>query len=145
MTLDLDAITGPEPAIFLALLLVDRLPQPCSPSLTTPKLPLTLVTRSALYYLTCAKPLIKSLLQKLADLQLNSFILSGIGSYLLNRSQAVVFEGVQSSPLHVISGVPQGSVLGRLLFLVYIDKVGNFILSSNITMYAEFPYKDLER
>ena len=77
------------------------------------------------------------LLQKLAELQVNPFILRWIGSYLLNRSQAVVLGGVQSSPLHVISGVPQGSVLGPLLFPVYIDKVGNSVLYSNITMYAD--------
>ena len=77
------------------------------------------------------------LLQKLAELQVNPFILRWIGSYLLNRSQAVVLGGVQSSPLHVISDVPQGSVLGPLLFLVYIDKVSNSVLYSNITMYAD--------
>ena len=97
------------------------------------------MTRSAQHFLTCAKPLIRSLtlLQKLAELQVNSFILRWIGSYLLNRSQAVVLGGVQSSPLHVISGVPQGSVLGPLLFLVYIDKVGNSVLYSNIIMYTD--------
>ena len=77
------------------------------------------------------------LLQKLADLQVNPCILRWIGSYLLDRSQAVVLGGVQSSPLHVISGVPQGSVLGPLLFLVYIDKVTNSVSHSNITMYAD--------
>ena len=60
-----------------------------------------------------------------------------IGSHLLDRSQAVVLGGVQSSPLHVISGVSQGSVLGPLLFLVYIDKVANSVLYSNITMCAD--------
>ena len=77
------------------------------------------------------------LLEKLADLLVNTCILRWIDSYLLDRSQAVVLGGAQSSPLHVISGVPQGSVLGPLLFLVYIDKVTNSVSHSNITMYAD--------
>ena len=77
------------------------------------------------------------LLQKLADLQVNTCILRWIGSYLLERSQAVVLGGVHSSPLHVISVVPQGSVIGLLLFLVYTDKVTNSVSHSNITMYAD--------
>ena len=76
------------------------------------------------------------LLQKLAELQVNPCILR-IGSYLLDRLQAVVLGGVQSSPLHVISGVSQGSVIGLLLFLVYIEKVANSVLESSITTYAD--------
>ena len=98
------------------------------------------MTRSALYSSTYVKPLIKSLtchFFKNLHLQVNTCILRWIGSYLLDRSQAVVLGGVQSSPLHVISGVPQGSVLGPLLFLVYIDKVTNSVSHSNITMYAD--------
>ena len=48
-----------------------------------------------------------ALLQKLADLQVNPCNLRWIGSYLLDRSQAVILGGVQSSTLHVVSGVPQ--------------------------------------
>ena len=45
--------------------------------------------------------------------------------------------GAQSSPLHALSGVPQGSVLGPLLFLVYIDGVSGTVPNSNIAMYAD--------
>ena len=44
-----------------------------------------------------------------------------IGSFLINRRQAVVVEGVRSDFVSVKSGVPQGSVLGPCLFLVYIS------------------------
>ena len=46
-----------------------------------------------------------------------------ITDYLTNRVQYVVVGGISSKPLSVISGVPQGSVLGPLLFLIYINEM----------------------
>ena len=45
--------------------------------------------------------------------------------------------GAQSNPLLVVSGVPQGTVLVPLLFLVYIDGASNTVLHSKIAMYAD--------
>ena len=44
-------------------------------------------------------------------------------SYLSDRYQRVALQGSYSDWLQVLSGVPQGSILGPLLFLVYIDDI----------------------
>ena len=59
-----------------------------------------------------------------------------IANYLTNRIQRVVVEGETSDDALVLSGVPQGSVIGPLLFLIYVDRVTS-ISSSASSLYAD--------
>ena len=62
--------------------------------------------------------------------------LSWIGAFISNRTQTTVVNGVHSSYVEVTSGVPQGSVLGPMLFLVYINDISNAI-TSQINLFAD--------
>ena len=60
-------------------------------------------------------------------------------SYLTNRKQRVILEGFSSDTVKVTSGVPQGSILGPLLFIVSVDTINHLPISSNssLGMYAD--------
>jgi len=61
-----------------------------------------------------------ALLEKLKQLNLNPVLIRWICSYLMGRRQKVVVNGKSPGIISVDSGVPQGSVLGPSLFLIYI-------------------------
>ena len=61
--------------------------------------------------------------------------LSWISSYLTDRWQHVKFDGISSTPLRCECGVPQGSVLGPLLFTAYVAPVANVIASFGVSFH----------
>ena len=76
------------------------------------------------------------LIYKLFNLGVNLNTVSWIKSFLQNRSQSVVVEGKQSSTVPVMSGVPQGSVIGPCLFLAYINDLPDS-LKSRARLFAD--------
>ena len=56
--------------------------------------------------------------------------------FLTNKKQRVVLNGQSSSWANVKAGVPQGSILGQLLFLIYINDLSDD-LSSNTKPFAD--------
>ena len=78
----------------------------------------------------------EGLLFKLKHNGINDNLLYFISDYLSDRKQRVVLNGTESSWLPIGSGVPQGSVLGPLLFLVYINDLTEGI-SSNMRLFAD--------
>ena len=78
------------------------------------------------------------LMDKLASLDIDPYLLNWLGDYLLQRDQHVVVNGESSVATKVVSGVPQGSVLGPLLFLIYIDGITEVPLAGSCRLiYAD--------
>ena len=57
-------------------------------------------------------------------------------SWLSGRSQQVVLDGQASDPVPVLSGVPQGSVLGLILFLIFINDLP-YNIKSSVRLFAD--------
>ena len=77
------------------------------------------------------------LLQKLNYYGINDTALDLFTSYLRNRIQYVVIDEVESTHSDITTGVPQGSILGPLLFIIYINDIASASTVFKFIIYAD--------
>ena len=78
----------------------------------------------------------KGVIIKLKRKRIDGLLLKWFISYLENRFQRVVIDGQSSNELPVQTGVPQGSILGPLVFLINMDDIIDKILC-DIRLFAD--------
>ena len=88
------------------------------------------------------------LLHKLNNYGVRGIALAWFRSYLSNRKQYVFVNNENSSMLNIRCGVPQGSILGPLLFLIYVNDITNTSPTLSFFMFADdtsilFSHKDI--
>jgi len=76
------------------------------------------------------------LLTKIANSGVDSRVVVWVREFLLGRTQRIRVGGQLSEEVRVMSGVPQGSVLGPLLFLAYINDIWRN-MESTIRLFAD--------
>ena len=78
-----------------------------------------------------------TLIRKLQKLGVSMSALKWFKSYLSCRSQKVCFKDCLSESCNISTGVPQGSILGPLFFIIFINSMNEAISHGKISMYAD--------
>ena len=91
-------------------------------------------------YLDCAKAFDtvphQRLINKIDSYGIKGKVKAWIKEFLSNRTQIVKVNGTESKSVPVISGIPQGSVLGPILFVLYINDLPDKLIS-NVYLFAD--------
>ena len=77
------------------------------------------------------------LLEKLKSYGLDTNAIAMMSNYLTNRLQQTFCNGVTSSLKAISCGVPQGSIMGPFLFILYVNDITKAIVSSSVILYAD--------
>ena len=77
------------------------------------------------------------ILAKLDFYGIRGIVYDGMTSYLSNRSQYVHFDDCKSPLMSINCGVPQGSVLGPLLFVIYMNDLPDCLNKANGILFAD--------
>ena len=77
------------------------------------------------------------LLQKLKAYGVREQEILWFSDYLFHRTQIVEIDNVTSSPFPLLSGVPQGSILGPLLFIIYFNDLPDSLIRAKVIVYAD--------
>ena len=91
-----------------------------------------------------------TLIDKLPDFGITGISQDWFSNYLFGRYQLVTYKGQQSSLEPIFCGVPQGSILGPLLFLLHFNDVTTALSNCQIVKYADdtvifYSHKDIEK
>ncbi len=79
------------------------------------------------------------MISSLSKMGISGPLLTWFKDYLTGRSQRVVLEGYTSDPTRVTSGVPQGSILGPLMFNIFMNSITDVHLSQDteLALYTD--------
>ena len=77
------------------------------------------------------------LIRKLGEFGIGGQMLGWFKQFLIDRKQAVTIEGEVSGSAEVVSGVPQGTVLGPVMFLIFISDIDTELKYSRTSSFAD--------